>query len=76
LWSEAEQQRLVGLLQMARLPVKFPTLSASQTRRFWSALAGDKKNVGGTLRFILPEKFGKVRVISGVKPADVRAALK
>jgi 3-dehydroquinate synthase len=75
LWPEQSQSRQIALFRAAGLPTVAPTLSPAQTKRFWSALAGDKKNIGGKLRFILPEKIGRVRVISGIRPGEVRSAL-
>ncbi len=62
MWSEWEQIRMALMLSTAGLPIHFPKLSAMQTRRFWSALMKDKKNVAGSLRFVLPETIGKVGV--------------
>ncbi len=75
LWSDAAQSRLAHLFEASKLPVKFPRLSPSQTKRFWSALSSDKKNVGGSFRFILPETIGRVRVIGGIQPSEVKSAL-
>lgn len=75
LFSEAEQTRQTLLFMAAGLPVDAPKLSSSQTKVFWSALLGDKKNVGGSLRFVLPEKMGRMQVISGIQQHEVRAVL-
>ncbi|MCG3204114.1 MAG: 3-dehydroquinate synthase [Elusimicrobia bacterium] len=62
LWSNAEQSRLIRVLQLAGLPIHFPTLTPEQKKYFWSALMRDKKNVAGSVRFVLPRKMGEVTV--------------
>lgn len=71
MWSWPQQIRLENVLKRAGLPVRFPTLTASQRRRFWESLEKDKKNIGGKLRFVLPQKIGRVTVKNGLSPSLV-----
>jgi 3-dehydroquinate synthase len=75
LWSSEQQSRQARLFAAVGLPTVMPRLSSAQTKRFWSALASDKKNIGGALRFILPEKIGRVRVIGGIEKTEVQSAI-
>lgn len=74
LWSEADHLRMLRLLRSFGLPIVFPKLSAAQRRGFWAALRKDKKNVGGSLRFVLPRRIGQVEVRSGIPSDLVRIA--
>lgn len=76
MWGPAAQSRMLSLLQAAGLPTRFPKLNASQQKIFWRALSKDKKHIAGQLRFVLPEKIGQVKVLSGIPVAAVRAAVK
>jgi 3-dehydroquinate synthase len=73
-WRRVEHTRMLKLLTAAGLPVRFPRLSTSQKKAFWSALRKDKKNVDARLRFVLPRKIGRVEVRSGISVSDVRRA--
>ena len=57
LWSEADQQRQVNLLQRCGLPIQAPELEASAVRE---AMLHDKKVRDGRVRFVLPSAIGQV----------------
>ena len=67
LFSDAEQERLIALLQRAGLPTRFPAVSAE---RLVAATGHDKKVKDGSVRWVLPEALGRVCV-----RADVPAGL-
>lgn len=65
-------ERQIRLLQKFRLPVApEPWPIADQIR----TMRSDKKAEGGRLRFILPERLGKVSLFADVPEADVEAVL-
>jgi len=71
--SDNEASRIRSLLQAYSLPVSIPRdLDRNQIRKF---LERDKKNVAGTIFFVLPTAIGKVFVTSEVRPADLDAVL-
>lgn len=74
-WSLASHWRMLSLLKTAGLPTECPRMDKKQKKVFWSALAKDKKHVGGYLRFVLPIRMGKVIVKSGIPIDLVRRAL-
>jgi len=59
LWAEDEAQRLRALLEAAGLPTRMPRLAAEAVLE---RMFHDKKIVGRTLRFVLPEAIGRVVV--------------
>jgi 3-dehydroquinate synthase len=69
--------RFVGrqreLLMALGLPVETPD---SDAELLLAAMARDKKSEHGQLRFVLPERLGKVELVGGVSPDDVRSALR
>lgn len=74
-WTIHDHGRMLALLKAAGLPVRFPRLTPAQKRAFWDALAHDKKNVDGRLRFVLPRRIGRVEVRSGIPASVVQRAL-
>lgn len=76
LWSSDAQLQMISFFEAAKLPTRFPKLSSKEKAAFWSALHKDKKNIGGHLRFVLPERLGKVQVRSGISVSLVKAAAK
>ena len=44
--------------------------------RVLKLLSQDKKSIGGKIRWVLPERIGKVRIVTDVPRADVAAALR
>ena len=65
-------ERQEKLLAALGLPVAVPAVDHEAVL---AAMQHDKKVAHGRLRFVLARSIGKVEVIEGVEPADVRAAL-
>jgi 3-dehydroquinate synthase len=65
-------ERQVKLLQALGLPTKAPGLDADE---LLAAMQLDKKTEGGRLRFVLPERLGRVEVVSGIAAEMVRRVL-
>jgi len=72
LWSEADQQRQLKLIQKAGLPVAWPTLDREAALR---TLQGDKKVRHGRLRFVLPTRIGNVIISDEISNEDVSRCL-
>lgn len=72
LWSEADQQRQVKLIEKAGLPVAWPTLDREAALR---TLQGDKKVRHGRLRFVLPTRIGNVIISDEISNEDVNRCL-
>lgn len=58
-WTQDDQQRLVGALRSANLPVDVADLAPDA---IVEAMGADKKRRDARLRFVLPERIGRVRV--------------
>jgi 3-dehydroquinate synthase len=72
-WLSANAvERLVGLLQRFGLPTCGPGLGVEQ---LLDAMASDKKNSRGTIRFVLPRSIGHVELTNAAGIDDVRAVL-
>jgi 3-dehydroquinate synthase len=72
-WIDAATtDRLVSLLDRFGLPVAAPGLDADA---LLDAMARDKKNRAGRLRFVLPRRLGRVELTDAPSPDDVRAVL-
>jgi 3-dehydroquinate synthase len=65
--------RIVALIR--RVPMKMK-LSSLKIVDIVSAMGRDKKHVGSTIRFVLPIKIGKVKVIDDVTPKMIKKAVK
>ena len=72
LWSEADQQRQLKLIQKAGLPVAWPSLDQEAALR---TLQGDKKVRHGRLRFVLPTQIGNVIISDEISNDDVSRCL-
>ncbi len=72
LWSEADQQRQLKLIEKAGLPVAWPTLDQEAALR---TLQGDKKVRHGRLRFVLPTRIGNVIISDEISNEDVSRCL-
>ena len=72
LWSEADQQRQLKLIEKAGLPVAWPTLDREAALR---TLQGDKKVRHGRLRFVLPTRIGNVIISDEISNDDVSRCL-
>ena len=71
-WSEADQQRQLKLIEKAGLPVAWPTLDREAALR---TLQGDKKVRHGRLRFVLPTRIGNVIISDEISNEDVSRCL-
>ncbi|HWE36963.1 MAG TPA: 3-dehydroquinate synthase [Isosphaeraceae bacterium] len=72
-WIDAATTgRLVALLARFGLPVAAPGLDADA---LLDAMARDKKNRAGRLRFVLPRRLGRVELTDAPTIDDVRAVL-
>ncbi len=69
--SRAQFERLEGLIYL------YGPLPALKLRaaRVLAAASGDKKNVGGVTRFVLPVGIGDAGVVEDVTPAELEAAV-
>ena len=72
--AEGEAERIRSLLVSYGLPVTIPKeIDCSKIRDY---VQRDKKNVAGTIFFVLPTTIGKVVVTSDVDSGDIDAVLK
>ena len=71
LWTAAEQQRQLALINAAGLPHRWPDLDPQAVL---TCLQGDKKVRDGTVRFVLPSAIGTVELRSDVSGEQVLAA--
>ncbi len=67
----ALEPRLRALLARLGLPVRPPALDPGEV---WAAMAADKKNRGGVVRFVLPVRLGEVTLRSGIDHAEFDSA--
>jgi 3-dehydroquinate synthase len=72
LWSDAEQQRQLALIEAAGLPVRWPEL---EQQAVLACLQGDKKVRDGRVRFVLPSAIGSVDVHDDVTAVTIGQAL-
>jgi 3-dehydroquinate synthase len=61
------------LLVALGLPVEMPDVDAEA---FLAVMGRDKKSQHGRLRFVLPERMGRVELIGNISADDVRSALR
>jgi 3-dehydroquinate synthase len=72
-WIGADAvDRLTRLLERFGLPTSAPGLDAG---KLMAAMARDKKNRAGKIRFVLPRSIGKVELTDTASHDDVRAVL-
>ena len=69
--SRAQLERLENLIALYG---KLPTLKL-RVSKVVAATVGDKKNVGGVTRFVLPVGIGDAGVVEDVTPAELEAAV-
>lgn len=67
------EKRILSLLSSYGLPVDIPP--EVKKEELLPAMEIDKKAVGGRLRFILPERIGKVRIEEVTDTAKIRTAI-
>lgn len=72
-FDRARAEQVASLISHAGLPLHIPP-DISRTALL-NAMQQDKKVAGGQLTFVLPERIGKVRIVRGVSPDVVAAAL-
>jgi 3-dehydroquinate synthase len=72
LWSEADQQRQLALIEAAGLPRHWPELAEDAVLQ---CLQGDKKVRDGRVRFVLPTAIGSVQIRDDVTAATIGRAL-
>lgn len=72
LCNQRDALRLINLLVTCGLPVKASPPARDQLARL---LGGDKKRQGGKLRWILPERIGRVRLDQEVSVDEITAAM-
>jgi len=65
----------VDILEAIRLYGPIPPLDGISADRLLARLASDKKTIQGKVHFVLPERIGEVRVVSGVGGDLARAAI-
>jgi len=66
-------RRIQSVIEKVGLPIRLR--SPIPARSLLSAMYRDKKVKQGILRFVLPKKIGKVRILSGVKESLIRQVL-
>lgn len=69
----ADGRRIATLVRRVGMLPPIDDLSAE---RIVSLLARDKKSVGGKLHWVLPERLGKVRIVSDISAATSKAAFR
>jgi 3-dehydroquinate synthase len=72
--NAADTRRLVGLLEAVHLPIDLPR-GPLDAEAVLDRMRLDKKNIGGTLRFVLPTSIGRVELVDEVPEADLRTLL-
>jgi 3-dehydroquinate synthase len=68
-------ERQIALLGGLQLPTRLPLASRLEAEAVLDRMQLDKKSVGGTIRFVLPTRIGRVELVDTVPIADVRAVL-
>jgi 3-dehydroquinate synthase len=66
----------VDILETLRLYGPIPPLDGIAPERLLSRLVSDKKTIRGKVHFVLPEKVGAVRVVSGIEERPVLEAIR
>ncbi|MDP3259749.1 MAG: 3-dehydroquinate synthase family protein, partial [Thermodesulfovibrionales bacterium] len=74
LLKEKTVQRIKSLIESYGLPTKIPVRINRNT--LLASMRLDKKAVAGKLKFILPERIGKVRIQNGIEGKIIRETLK
>jgi len=72
LLSVNDFERIIALLRRVPLRLRLRSLPLS---RVMSAMARDKKGVGGRKRFVLPVKIGETTIVDTVPPELIRSSL-
>lgn len=64
------------ILETIRLYGPIPPLDGISAEHLLGRLASDKKTIQGAVHFVLPEKIGVVRIVSGIEGKTVLAAIR
>jgi len=72
IFADSALKRLLALLQAYHLPTQVPPIPISS---ILFPMRADKKRRGGRLRFVLPVRIGKARLVSDIPAAVVREVL-
>ena len=72
-FSPEGEERQNRLLRIAGLPTQIPR--RFRVKELIGPMKLDKKRKAGKLRFILPERIGRVRVAENVPPSEIQAVL-
>jgi 3-dehydroquinate synthase len=72
--SEKSVRKIKSLIDSYCLPSEMP--SKIDVNSLLASMQLDKKTVAGELKFILPERIGKVRIQKGIKGKIIRETLK
>ncbi len=72
LLDESEKDRIIELFRRYELPVSF---SGFEPEEILAAMQGDKKNIGGKKRLVLPLKIGSCKVFDRIPDQDILAAI-
>jgi len=65
----------VDILEAIRLYGPIPPLEGVSAERLLARLASDKKTIQGQVHFVLPERIGEVKIVSGIDERVVLAAI-
>jgi 3-dehydroquinate synthase len=63
------------LLTRLGLPITPPAQASWDQADLLAIMARDKKSIGGQLRFVLPDRIGRVELVGGIDPNLVRQVL-
>lgn len=63
-WTEADHARLVKLIAAAGLPTRIPPSLSLSAEALFTAARSDKKNRGGSIRYMVPTKLGEVENVA------------
>jgi 3-dehydroquinate synthase len=74
LFSVSEERRLLCVLSILGLPASF-LKGSFNIRQICRAMMHDKKKRAGVLRFVLPEKIGKVVIRENINPLEIQSAI-
>ncbi|MDP2279895.1 MAG: 3-dehydroquinate synthase, partial [Nitrospirota bacterium] len=74
LLKEKTVQRIKSLIESYGLPTKIPVRINRNT--LLASMQLDKKAVAGELKFLLPERIGKVRIQNRIEGKLIRKTLK
>lgn len=70
--SAADVERVIALLEQARLPIRGAALGAE---RYLDLMGHDKKVIAGKLRLVLLKRLGEAITYADAPPAEIRAAI-